>query len=365
MSQQPEQANAQTWIVSPAFDLIFFANVWWLIAGLPWLVGHGSESAISFWQIYFLTTPHRWLTLVLVATDPDRREHRGFFFVSFAIMFAVLIVGVRLWELGRAVSHVVGVFTCLTIVDYVWNSWHFAAQHGGILRTYSRKAGGGRPRRETYSIRLLVTYVSLRLVGWVVGWTESQAWAQQTLMILDWIVLLIPASLLLSELLNRPRQRIGKVVYLASVVSLYGSLLLSLKFGLRKNVVALATASAAFHAIEYMAYVTYYARRRQHHGSQSLFRAMSKNWVQILALYMIAFGLFAAWMPGDRSIGGESTVGSLSTGNGWRETWINFWIGANLWAAYMHYALDGLIWKLRRTSTAKTLGVEIKASSTP
>jgi hypothetical protein len=32
------------------------------------------------------------------------------------------------------------------------------------------------------------------------------------------------------------------------------------------------------------------------------------------------------------------------------------WQGVNLWAAYTHYAFDGIIWKLRKPTTAKALG---------
>ena len=33
------------------------------------------------------------------------------------------------------------------------------------------------------------------------------------------------------------------------------------------------------------------------------------------------------------------------------------WQGLNLWAAMVHYAFDGMIWKLRRPETAAALGV--------
>jgi hypothetical protein len=32
------------------------------------------------------------------------------------------------------------------------------------------------------------------------------------------------------------------------------------------------------------------------------------------------------------------------------------WQGLNLWAAFTHYAFDGVIWKLRRPETARVLG---------
>jgi hypothetical protein len=39
------------------------------------------------------------------------------------------------------------------------------------------------------------------------------------------------------------------------------------------------------------------------------------------------------------------------------------WLGLNLWAAFLHYAYDGMIWKLRRSDTARTLGVASAGTS--
>ena len=64
------------WLVSPAFDLLFLANLGWLLALVPGYVAAEGTVHIEFWQIYFLTTPHRWITLLLVAADPDRRAGR-------------------------------------------------------------------------------------------------------------------------------------------------------------------------------------------------------------------------------------------------------------------------------------------------
>lgn len=57
------------WIVSPAFDLAFFANIYWIPALVPaWLSADG-EPYFQFWMAYFLATPHRWLTLLLAVAD--------------------------------------------------------------------------------------------------------------------------------------------------------------------------------------------------------------------------------------------------------------------------------------------------------
>jgi hypothetical protein len=33
------------------------------------------------------------------------------------------------------------------------------------------------------------------------------------------------------------------------------------------------------------------------------------------------------------------------------------WLALNVWAAFLHYTYDGLIWKLRKPATAQALGV--------
>ena len=35
------------------------------------------------------------------------------------------------------------------------------------------------------------------------------------------------------------------------------------------------------------------------------------------------------------------------------------WQGLNLWMALVHYAYDGMIWKLRRPETSRALGADI------
>ena len=34
---------------------------------------------------------------------------------------------------------------------------------------------------------------------------------------------------------------------------------------------------------------------------------------------------------------------------------VEIWYGVNLWASFLHFAYDGLIWKLRRPATAEVL----------
>ena len=70
---------------------------------------------------------------------------------------------------------------------------------------------------------------------------------------------------MLPELAAWPR-RLGKVTYLMSVVGLYAALLGALVERSTPLVLALTAAAATFHAVEYLALVTHYARRRADRG---------------------------------------------------------------------------------------------------
>ena len=45
------------WVVSPAFDLLFLANVGWVLLLWPGLARADRTLATEFWQLYFLTAP--------------------------------------------------------------------------------------------------------------------------------------------------------------------------------------------------------------------------------------------------------------------------------------------------------------------
>lgn len=315
-------------MAGPAFDLLFLANLGWPLLLLPGLLPEGSrELHTEFWAVYFLIAPHRWLTLVLVATDPDRREGRGPLFVGLAVAAAAVVAAVYAFT---------GAFVCLAVLDYLWNAWHFASQHQGVLRLYDRKCGGGLQWLERHGLRLFLTYTLVRTVGWVTGWLDGDA--RQGLGLADLALLTVPVALLGANLRVLSRRRLPKLVYLTSVLTLYGLLLLALRNDWQGGVIALTAAASLFHATEYLAVVSHYARGRKRGGSPGLFHRMAGLWLGLLGAYAVLLGLVGAWMA-------DPTAGVPS-----------LWIGMNLWAAFLHYAYDGLIWKLRRPATAAALG---------
>ena len=111
------------WLVSPAFDLLFFANLPVFLLLLPL----GYTNPVEFIQIYFLTVPHRWLTLFLVAVDADRRQGQKMAIVALPFLFAAVVAVVLATSRN---------LTCLLLIDYLWNGWHFASQHAEIGRAH-------------------------------------------------------------------------------------------------------------------------------------------------------------------------------------------------------------------------------------
>ncbi len=316
------------WVVSAPFDLLLIANVCWPLLMLP---GFSSDSTtvVDFWQVYYLTLPHRWLTLFLVLADQDRRAERTWLLVSMALVSAAVVAGAH-WGSGA--------FLCLGLVDYVWNGWHFASQHSGVLRIYSKKADGGSVWLERWGLRGFIFYVIVRTSSSILWQLQTDSTAFTLASILDWGVLAIPLALLVTNLKSFRSQRLPKLIYLTSVLGLYTGYLIASHFQWSRFILCIATAAALFHAIEYLAIVSHYANRRQQVGSQGLMQSIAGRWTLVLTIFVLCFGTLGVW------------AGSPTSG------YETIWQGFNLWAAFTHYALDGVIWKLRRPETAMALG---------
>src|SRR5262245_4978746 len=184
------------WLFSPWIDALLVANVGWPLL-LLWQSGDGfaGRDGLSFWQVYFLTTPHRWITLALVFLDRERFAQRRVAFVAIAAAVIAACASVRVTT---------GALTCLLAIDYVWNAWHFASQHHGIYRIYNRR--GMRPlasslKLEKSIMRLFLLYVILRVAG--ATWSYPQL--ESALRLTDWMVLAVPAWLLVRDV-TQPRQ---------------------------------------------------------------------------------------------------------------------------------------------------------------
>ena len=316
------------WVSSAPYDLLFLANIAWPLLLVPG-ISTDNDTVVDFWQVYFLTLPHRWITLLLVAIDPDRRADRGYLLASLTVLSAFLVVGAYLET---------GVFLCLGFIDYIWNGWHFASQHAGLLRIYTRKSGGGNAWLERWGLRGFILYTIVRTSSSILWRLELYPELASIVSSVDLAVLAIPVAVFLLNIRGWKLERLPKMIYLTSVTLLYSGYLLASHFQQSRFILCFATAASMFHAVEYLAIVSHYASRREHIGSVGLMKRMAPQWILYLTVFLVSMGTLGVWISVP-SRGLEVT-----------------WQGLNLWAAFTHYAFDGVIWKLRRPETAKALG---------
>ena len=315
------------WLASPWLDLFFIANIFWPLLLLPAL-RVGETTAVSFWQVYFVTLPHRWLTLALVALDPDRRAGSPVW-IGMALLLPALLLFV-VWSAA-------GSLICLAMIDFVWNAWHFGSQHAGISRAYSIRCGDGHSSFERWGIRLLVVYALARPVEWITGWVSMDSNLGMVLSGTDWVVMSVGMTLLAANLIKmRQPGRAAKLCHLASLVILYSCLVAAVHWGWTHALVPLLTASALMHASEYIAFVGVYINKRSDRGGEGPVRAVASHLLGWLMTFITVMGCIG-WLM-------ELSPSSAAT-----------WGALNLWAAFVHYGLDGFIWKLRQPSIRAVL----------
>lgn len=351
-SPAPPAPAGKTWLFGPWLDLLFLSNlVWPLIALAAYLGGHLSTwdnspvvQSLVFWQIYFISTPHRWITLGLVFLDEDRFQQRPAAFMGIGV-FIVLFV--------TAVTIGTGATLFLVAIDYFWNAWHFAAQHAGIARIYGRTCRPADQSGVVLEKVLLRTFIlfaifragmaacaihcadatitqhtsqflfGMSLEALHEGITAVDSFCRHWL---DWVMLAIPAYLLLRELARYRPAGAGRLAYLASVCGAYTALLVAVHFQ-HASLLAVALAISLFHAIEYLAIVSWAVIKKHGHSKAGLFAKLAPRWGLALGVFMLVLAI-SAW-----SI---------------EQQLFNAWAVVTIAVSFMHYAYDGMIWKARR-----------------
>lgn len=141
---------ASQWIRSPAWDLVWVLNVLWLAPLLLLLAyGHDDLRTSPVDSLFFLLAVplwfgHRvssaWLAYATPAYRPLLKTQRFRFVVApvaiLAACFAVLLAPESVLPMPL-LERVVW----LTVLDYLLVSYHFAAQHFGLLSLYRSRAG--------------------------------------------------------------------------------------------------------------------------------------------------------------------------------------------------------------------------------
>ncbi|KLU04041.1 putative transmembrane protein [Rhodopirellula islandica] len=343
-------ANPQSgFLFSPLIDLIFIANLFWpLLVFVDVFGGTTTHEGLLFWQIYFITAPHRWITIVLVSVDHHKSQDRRWLFAALALAILTVCVGLQVGT---------GSLLCLGMIDYIWNAWHFSSQHHGIFRIYQRQSsapsktkasdpfdrtassGAGSDHSNPLSqfmqskgallqklfFRGFLLYTIARVAGF--GWPEGPFPSFSGVEFLDWGMLLIPAAFAISAMHRFAKlgnQTLASMLYLLSVMSLFAALLLAAHYQNSRLVIQLALASAIFHSMEYMSIVTWSMKKSGAKNANHPLARLSKIWMLFLVMFVLVIGL-----------------GNYLLSRGFFEVWVTI----NLVVAFWHYCFDGLLWK--------------------
>jgi hypothetical protein len=118
----------------------------------------------------------------------------------------------------------------------------------------------------------------------------------------------------------------GGVVYRASVFALFIGMLWAVHMKRPEMVLAFATASAMFHATEYLAIVGWTLRKKRNadNSALGLLGWIIPRWASLMIVFMMALGASGYWL--DQRV---------------QEAWLTI----NVAVAFLHYAYDGLIWR--------------------
>lgn len=328
-------------MVSPGWDLVFILNApWILFAAGHVLSGDGWFPNVDDYRHFYITLPHRFITLVLVFLDRDQfsRRPKSFIAMPFAFTGLVLLAG----YLGSGVFLNTDTLICILTIDYIWNAYHFASQHYGVTRIYGRKAGGGRPALEK---AILVPSISWALLS-AANWGLVEGPLRPLFVALDAAALLALLSLLGIEFRSNTRS-LPKIGYLVSITLLYGGSLLLPYIGWHGARLGFLVASGYFHAVEYLGIVHFYVKGKQRNGGfrRGVFRLVAPLWTQAVVLFALTVGTFT--LLARNIMAAENKEG--------------VYLAILTVASFCHYAFDGMIWKLRKPNVSKALGAEVQS----
>lgn len=324
----------KTWLVSPLFDLLFVSNVLcWPLAVVLSLQGFpGVMGPLTVFQIYFLSTPHRWITLLMVFFDTDRFWKEPVRFGGIGL--SLIAGGLGLVWASSLFPQATSSLMLLMMVDYAWNAWHFAAQHAGIARIYGRLSGPDMDQKsvefERMAIRLLVLWAFFRQAMHVSVQKEVFENVMSLLPGISWLdpVLLIPALIVIArEIRDFHLGSRGRLAYLLSVVSLYTGQILAIRAESQIWMQSLFFGTAIFHSAEYLAVVNWSVQKR----TTGIWQYQLTRTGAAVVVFMIVLGV------ANYAINSATAYG---------------WALLTLIVSLLHYAYDGMIWRSKPPAKA-------------
>jgi len=334
----PGEAAKDRWILSPALDLLLFVGVTFLTV-IPWIV----SDVLHYPGWYVLVGvavvngPHLISTWTRVYIPRGERFRRP---VQYWVMPGLVAAFAVANELrgGNGPSLVRSVI-------FYWASWHFVAQSWGVLRIYQRKhgvVGTLDSRLEKALIFLPALFCVLRRL-YTGPWELFGTWVYHVrpparLVNGCGALVVALACAYLARLVvtarARPLHHYVRPIYLA-----FNFMGFAMPFLVIRDGTSAFAAAALWHALQYIAIVWLYNRRRYAGGIDAGARLVS--WVSQPGRTLPYVGLIAVCAAGVYSLAfAIATV----TRTDFQQLAMVFWTGLTL----AHYYVDGVIWKTRR-----------------
>lgn len=351
-------APASRWIVRPSIDLFFFAFGWvplfFVFSFVNKANPNGRWVPILIGFVLMTNFIHRNLTHLLVYGNPEEFEERKRTYILLPVILGI-VTAFSVWYESRAqVSP--GWFkpyVFLLVATTLWNFYHAIMQKIGFLRIYSRKGNYGSPGLEKAVVVSWFAWLvfaianSPRIVGEISRLAASGRILASTIArlgpavpILAWTALAV--SLVLTLLYVRIEIRQGRDASLAKNFFLASTLLLY--FSVFYDFLAGFVAFGFSHALEYIAFVDAYARRKYAGADPStswLARQFARTGAVMPIAGLVLIVVFLPW-----KLFSPMTLG-----------W--YYVGSS----FLHYLYDGWIWKLRRPKVGTPLGLAYDRAS--
>jgi hypothetical protein len=326
-------ARAGGWLLNPTADLLLIANLIWPFVFLIVVLNKRYLNVgLELFLASAIGTPHRWITLPLVANDRVRLQTGGAKLAWVTGLTALFYACVWRW---------LGGLPGIVLATFLWQVWHVAAQHAGLARVYAVR---GRPDVRSSGVwektllRAFVCYAFVRMASQG-GALRIWPWLDEPLRRAglpdgrwDWLSLAAPVFLLGREFVDFDRRLLARYAHYASVCAIYTGVILFSRAGLFDYALSLSAAIGVFHAVEYFGFITWAVETRRE-PERSFFQPwFAAHWRPVLAVFLAAMA-----------------AATLSAAFFYPLAWL----ATNSFVSMLHYAYDGVIWKMPAVFQAK------------
>ncbi len=364
--------RASTWVRGPVWDGVWMLNALWLVPIALWLAhGYSNPEASPLDMLYFGLSAlfwigHRlcstWLAYCTEAYRPLLR-HEPIRFVALPVLVTVACFAVFLpdddalpWTRQE---RIVG----MAILDYVWVTYHFAAQHFGALSLYRARAertGCAQTRRLDRVFALgvggilvliadllagSVAYQDKWLDRWIIpAWIASkQGGIREAAMLMLFVV---TAVMLLAEA-RTPRRSLPRVLYILGLAAMVATALQP------RSLFLYLVIWTSQHWILATGLASQTPGGEPAPASGSLRRALhalnARPWALLLLLAAVSVLLLPFFeVEANRSAGtyyGDRIFGVFATGLR-SSSWVPALIAIGFATGFVHYLLDRSVYRM-------------------